>query len=259
MNYIKDLYRRHRFFFNSVLLIYSLLLIILNVFDLGFSSSKITDISAPFWYFITGGGGVYGIAVSYLIFSFYVLKKMKRSDTDKKMVTVFMLTVLLIQLINAGSTYFIFKDTFKKMRPSQHYITGTGSINMNDILFLDMPSAEKKNFMNKEIQSDPGRFSNIYPPILSDWINETENSFPSGHSQSSFFIAVIFAFVISCTVEKNKIYLSLIPLLWALLVSVSRVVIGVHYNIDVTAGAALGAITGLLTVSIKKFSVLFKR
>ena len=116
---------------------------------------------------------------------------------------------------------------------------------------------EKKNFLKEKTNAEPKRYSDIYPPLLSDWISESENSFPSGHSQSSFFIAVIFAFVISCTVKKNKIYLSVIPLLWAFLVSVSRVIIGVHYNIDVIAGAGMGILAALILISIKSFNGLF--
>ncbi|HQY50983.1 MAG TPA: phosphatase PAP2 family protein [Ignavibacteria bacterium] len=257
MKYFKDLYTSHKYFFNSVLSIFILLVLILNLFDLQFSGSKTSDRLAPVWLFITAGGGVYGIAVSFLIFAFYVLFQTKKNHLNKRTVLFFLIIVFLVQLINAGSTYFIFKGSYNKMRPSQHFITGTEDPDKGEILFYEKLSKDKKKFLREKTLSEPERFLDIYPPLLSDWVNESENSFPSGHSQSSFFIAVIFAFAISCLVKKNKIYLSVIPLLWALLVSVSRVIIGVHYNIDVIAGAGMGISTALILISIKRFNRIF--
>ena len=257
MKYFKDLYTSHKYFFNSVLIIFILLILILTLFDLQFSGSKITDRLAPVWLFITAGGGVYGIFISYLIFAAYVLFQSKKFHLKKSTVLYFLLIVFLVQLINAGSTYYIFKGSYNKMRPSQHYITGTENIELDDILFYDMLPEEKKKFLREKTASEPERYLDIYPPLLSDWINNPENSFPSGHSQSSFFIAVIFTFVITCTVKKINIYLAVIPLLWAMLVSLSRVIIGVHYNIDVIAGAGMGIFAALILISVKSFNRIF--
>ncbi len=67
-------------------------------------------------------------------------------------------------------------------------------------------------------------------------------SFPSGHTLHAVMAAVVTA--------------SLIPtiaplfLVIALLIAMSRVVLGVHYPSDVLAGATLGGILGTLTVAV---------
>ena len=63
------------------------------------------------------------------------------------------------------------------------------------------------------------------------------NSFPSGHAATSFAGAVILAFLIRRA----------IPLLFllAVLISFSRIYVGVHYPLDVLGGAAIGSAVAL--------------
>ncbi len=66
-------------------------------------------------------------------------------------------------------------------------------------------------------------------------------SFPSGHTAGAFVAALIIG---AC----NPIYY-IAACLWASLVGISRIYLGVHYPTDVAAGACLGALsakTGLL-------------
>ncbi|SIT12253.1 phosphatase PAP2 family protein [Neptunomonas antarctica] len=64
--------------------------------------------------------------------------------------------------------------------------------------------------------------------------------FPSGHAAAAF----VFASVLS------QIYPSIALLAYsiAMLISVSRVVLGVHYPADIVAGAAVGIVCGFLSV-----------
>lgn len=64
------------------------------------------------------------------------------------------------------------------------------------------------------------------------------NSFPSGHAARAVLITVIITGV-------GPILLSTLLGLWALLVSIARVAMGVHYLSDVIAGGLIGMMIGI--------------
>ena len=69
------------------------------------------------------------------------------------------------------------------------------------------------------------------------------HSFPSGHAARAFLIAVI-AFALGPT------WLGAVLWIWAPLVALARVSMGVHYLSDVVAGAVLGVIVALIGLQI---------
>ena len=74
---------------------------------------------------------------------------------------------------------------------------------------------------------------------------ETESSrksFPSNHSANIFFISFFLYYIYP---NKKKYFIAL-----ALLVSISRVYVGVHYPTDIIAGATLGIIISYLIIKI---------
>lgn len=71
--------------------------------------------------------------------------------------------------------------------------------------------------------------------------------FVSSHAANSFAIAVFFSLLI------KKQWASVLLLLWATLVSYSRIYLGVHYPGDILGGAILGAILAFLVYYTLKF------
>jgi len=69
--------------------------------------------------------------------------------------------------------------------------------------------------------------------------NTDPHSFPSGHAARAFMIAVIAA-------GLGPAWLGVALLVWAPLVSLARVSMGVHYLSDIVAGAVLGSLMGLV-------------
>jgi undecaprenyl-diphosphatase len=64
------------------------------------------------------------------------------------------------------------------------------------------------------------------------------HSFPSGHTARVFMLAVV-------TLGLGPPWLGILLAIWAPLVGLSRVILGVHYLSDVLAGALLGVVIGL--------------
>ncbi|MFH1907336.1 MAG: phosphatase PAP2 family protein [Chloroflexota bacterium] len=70
------------------------------------------------------------------------------------------------------------------------------------------------------------------------------HSFPSGHAARAILIAVL-------TTGLGPAWLALLLWIWAPLVSLARVAMGVHYVSDVAAGMFLGLIAGLIGLQIR--------
>jgi len=68
--------------------------------------------------------------------------------------------------------------------------------------------------------------------------NTDPHSFPSGHAARAFLIAIVASFL-------GPVWLAIALWVWAPLVSLARVAMGVHYVSDVIAGAIVGIIVGL--------------
>jgi len=69
------------------------------------------------------------------------------------------------------------------------------------------------------------------------------HSFPSGHAARAAMLAVI-------ALGMGPAWFGVLLLIWAPLVMLARVSMGLHYLSDVTVGAALGSIIGLFTLAL---------
>jgi undecaprenyl-diphosphatase len=67
------------------------------------------------------------------------------------------------------------------------------------------------------------------------------HSFPSGHAARAILLAVL-------TLSWGPVWLAVILCLWAPLVALARVAMGVHYLTDVLVGAVLGLGVGVLAL-----------
>ncbi|MBE0672331.1 MAG: phosphatase PAP2 family protein [Anaerolineales bacterium] len=73
--------------------------------------------------------------------------------------------------------------------------------------------------------------------------NTDPHSFPSGHAARSFMIAVVGT-------ALAPPWLAVALWIWAPLVALARVAMGVHYLSDIVAGALLGIIVGIIGLQI---------
>lgn len=91
---------------------------------------------------------------------------------------------------------------------------------------------------NRPPQAIPGYQSIIKPA--------DQFSFPSGHTSAAFLVATI-------GIAYDPIYFILL-LVWAPLVGISRVMLGVHFPTDILAGGILGITIGQLCLSTLLYS-----
>ncbi|MFK7807710.1 MAG: phosphatase PAP2 family protein [Saprospiraceae bacterium] len=73
-------------------------------------------------------------------------------------------------------------------------------------------------------------------------------SFPSSHATNHFALAVFLISLLGTQFSKIKVPL----LLWASLIAIAQVYVGVHFPFDVLVGALLGSLVGLATARIFK-------
>jgi undecaprenyl-diphosphatase len=90
-------------------------------------------------------------------------------------------------------------------------------------------------------------------PDIRDWVHLVKGhcggmfGFVSNHAANSFAFAVFTSLLL-----KNRVYMIFI-LLWALVVSYSRIYLGVHYPGDVLCGAMLGVMLAFLVYWLYRF------
>ena len=97
-------------------------------------------------------------------------------------------------------------------------------------------------------------FARERPTILAHLMEETSYSFPSGHSTMATVVYLSLAVMLAEFQDKRRvrIYIIASAALVAILVGVSRVVLGVHYPSDVAAGWTLGVLWAALTWIVAK-------
>ena len=208
---------------------------------------KITDISAPFWYYVTESGGVIGTLIIILITVFLLSIHFRKKTGSYSRVFPLAGIIIVSLSLSALVTNFVLKNIIRELRPS-HVILQSHGITIDQA---------DPNLINEEKYLNEPDLMDIYPPIFKSWLKESGYTFPSGHSQSSFFVATLLSFILLQVTKRRHIIFMTIPFIWAILVSISRVAIGVHYPVDIVAGAAIGFALSYLLISTKKIKQFF--
>lgn len=250
-------------FSNSFIYFYSLIAFILMgliviLFPLELSAYRNSDAWAPFWNAVTETGGFTAGLVLLLILILIVVKHFKINSGKFSDVNYFLSIVFLVFVFSMGFSQLYLKDYFKKPRPYQLYFVEKGILINKGEQFFSMPGKEKSKFLEDITRKNPELINEIYLPVLNNWIYNSGFSFPSGHAQTSFYFAVIFSYVFFKIFKEEKKYFSLLPFIWAILVSLSRVLLGFHYPVDIAAGALAGMTTGLIAISLPVSIKIFR-
>jgi len=78
--------------------------------------------------------------------------------------------------------------------------------------------------------------------------NTDPHSFPSGHAARAVFLAVL-------ALGLGPLWFGLLLLVWAPLVALARVALGVHYLSDIVVGMLLGLLAGLVMLGISPWLI----
>jgi phosphatidylglycerophosphatase B len=162
---------------------------------------------------------------------------------------------LVILAGNAELNEHVIKPAFAIPRPNLVALADSGAlgIGVDEFYALGDKQARREWLAPRLDGLTEPRLS---PIVREHWSIETGYSFPSGHSTAAMtFASLMYAIGLRWTSGWRRTVAMLLPF-WAVLVVFTRPLLRVHSYIDVSAGAAIGIILGLLGFAVLR--VLFK-
>lgn len=135
------------------------------------------------------------------------------------------------------------KNLFQESRPYVEYLAQKGLINLQH--FYDADSAGRAAILDALSRSHlplP-----ISAQVWQQWQFETGYSFPSGHTLFSCTLALSGCYAL---LAQRKLLLPLLLICWAWWVSLSRILLGMHWPVDVLVSALLSGIIVLVSFAL---------
>ncbi|MES2681494.1 MAG: phosphatase PAP2 family protein [Bacteroidota bacterium] len=202
-------------------------------------------------YAFTSSGGPIGFLILLLVTG---LGYASTAPNTRDKIIVFFKSILTL-VVFFGALAFVnerfTKHILKAQRPSHVYMLNQAGLGDAIDSLYRLDKDERKAFFADLIKNNPLKFEQIDTEIQNHWINESGFSFPSGHTFNAFLFAMILSYAIYFNRSRPALRkLFFIPFVWALTVGISRVAMGAHSAFDVSAGAALGIMTGSLFLYI---------
>ena len=116
------------------------------------------------------------------------------------------------------------------------------------------------NLILKKIMNRPRPFDSIQG-LVPEGTRPTDASFPSGHAALGCAVATVMVLTLPWIIEKKRAHqIAAVFIVVAVLLSFSRLYLGVHYPTDVLVGMLLGVVYGIVAkVVIGKIRERFSR
>ncbi|GAB3811805.1 hypothetical protein GCM10028895_02260 [Pontibacter rugosus] len=212
----------------------------------GFSGYLQADADTLFWYSVSESGGVYGTtALALILCATAAYQQASMWHKVKAFSVGFGFLILTLGGVAALNEYVI-KPITQVPRPSHTFLLareGDKSL-LPEFYIKTVP--ERQVYLQQHISQNATKYAEVAPEVLAHWVQESGYSFPSGHSQNAFMLGTMLALWLGLQLPGRRLWLLSIPLVWAVLVCLSRVALGVHSEWDVSLGAALGLLLAYL-------------
>jgi membrane-associated phospholipid phosphatase len=171
----------------------------------------------------------------------------RRRRHKESLVMLVLMAVALTGLAALNES--VVKPVFSEPRPSHVKLWEAGII--PDLgAFYRLDKSARRDSLASHLADDSkdevAASLRLHPVVFEHWIHEASSSFPSGHALNAFTAAALFLGGALANPTRRRRWLAAAILAWAIGVGLSRTLLDVHRPVDVTVGAAAGAVLGLL-------------
>ncbi|MCG8581642.1 MAG: phosphatase PAP2 family protein [Bacteroidales bacterium] len=240
------------------------LLVLTSTFLLSFGFSAIHDgWAASFWLFISDSGGTLGVPLITIVFC--VLVSWHNKGWKRKMLSIIFSLIafsIVLGVVARLNEYFI-KEQLKVQRPNIQFLSEEKGFDSHAFYAYESKE-ERQRYLMHFLRVESGQITfdgeALHVKVLEHWGQETGYSFPSGHSFNAFLMATVMSYIILFVyTDFRRRRFFILPFIWATLVALSRVILGVHSPLDITCGAAMGILIGYSVIYLRLIDRLLKQ
>ncbi|WP_188630116.1 phosphatase PAP2 family protein [Oceanisphaera marina] len=222
----------------------ALLVLPVAIASLGYQSQwhwfpllELDEAPALFAYSMTLTVGKFGIAFTLCALSALALFRWRRRPGQ---LAVFFLC-LMAALGSAFVTKTVAKQYFKEPRPYVLWLADKGRLAESERFYAQIPVIRERwladGLSDMSEQQVPGW-------LKLHWQDEVSYSFPSGHSIAAMTIAGFYCLLL--LYRRRSPWLTGTLAVWAVAVCYSRLLLGLHWPVDILASSVLGVMFGVL-------------
>ncbi len=213
---------------------------------------------AQLWLGITNIGGVAGSGIILLLTALFI-SIIRGKFKWKYFLMIFVVFSGIFIGVAQINEHFI-KEQIKAPRPNIEWLSEFNKFSLEEMYSLH--SKKERTEYLKNVIAETNQSSivlgdmEVQPIIWKHWLKETGYSFPSGHSVNAFLMAFLISYIFLLRFSWFNKYGVVTIYLIALLIAYSRVLLGVHTNLDISLGALWGTIIGIGIVYTGLFDYL---
>jgi len=168
------------------------------------------------------------------------------------LVVVSLLALYGVKLLNDH----VVKPTIGVARPDIVRLADEGVLGMDVDTFYGLSEASRSEHL-ESIEDETGFGPIVMRTEVRDhWVEETAFSRPSGHALASMTLATLYLSMALTVLSGWRRWMFYLLVPWAVAVSLSRPILGVHWPADILIGAAAGMVVGALGYLLARFLLL---